>query len=131
MCITIFELIGQGPEEKDSDKRGIYIFDLVILLPVLVFIALDQPHDCFMCLGKDPDHEFSIYQLTYEERAIRKMKAKFSENSAEWSCLNDAKLIKLSLTHKKSRRTYTEINLNKLVHSDEDDVRCEIVNTNG
>ena len=32
-----------------------------ISLPVIwAFFLLDKPHDCFRCLGKDPDRIFSI-----------------------------------------------------------------------
>ena len=29
------------------------------LLPFLFYFVLNQPHDCFVCLGKDPDRRFS------------------------------------------------------------------------
>ena len=54
-------------------------YTVIILLPIIIFFLLNEPHDCFVCLGKNPDHIYSIYQLTLEERAIRHMKAKFSK----------------------------------------------------
>ena len=34
-----------------------------IFVPILAFLLLDQPHDCYTCLGKDPDRIYSIFQL--------------------------------------------------------------------
>ena len=50
--------------------------DLVILLPVVVFLAFDKPHDCYRCLGKDPDRVYSIFQLSKVERVERRSIAK-------------------------------------------------------
>ena len=36
-------------------------FDLTILTTVLTFFALDKPHDCFSCLAKDPERNYSIF----------------------------------------------------------------------
>ena len=47
-----------------SDKRFSTlqtINDIAVLLPIIVFFLLDQPHDCFTCLGKDPDHLYSSF----------------------------------------------------------------------
>ena len=55
------------------------------LLPVLTFYVLDAPHDCFACLGKDPDRIYSIFQLTTEQRTRREAVAKF--NSADFNAL--------------------------------------------
>ena len=39
-----------------------YVLWVVIgLFPIWAFLALELPHDCFKCLGKDPDRNFSIY----------------------------------------------------------------------
>ena len=51
--------------------------DFLILIPVLSFFALDRPHDCYTCLGKDPDRIYSSFQLTFEERARRQAIAKY------------------------------------------------------
>ena len=51
---------------------------VVELIPFLMFFLLDRPHDCFVCLGKDPDRIYSIFQLKTEERIERKM---FPKNS--------------------------------------------------
>ena len=52
--------------------------NLIHLLPIVAFLALNEPHDCYTCLGKDPDRIFSQFQLTIDERKNRKYLAKFS-----------------------------------------------------
>ena len=54
------------------------VFDLFLLIPVLTFLLFDNPHDCFVCLGKDPERIYSIYQLKKQERKERKMYARYS-----------------------------------------------------
>ena len=56
-----FNVIGYGESFQD----------LMILLPVATFLVLNNPHDCFACLGKDPDRIYSRHQLNFEERARR------------------------------------------------------------
>ena len=36
-------------------------FNFAILLTVGVFLLFDSPHDCFVCLGKDPDRIYSRF----------------------------------------------------------------------
>ena len=36
-------------------------YSFVYLIPVLTFFALNKPHDCFSCLGKDPDRIYSTF----------------------------------------------------------------------
>ena len=43
-------------------------YNMVELIPFLTFYLLDRPHDCFECLGKDPDRIYSSLQLTKLER---------------------------------------------------------------
>ena len=40
---------------------------LLELVPICAFLSLNNPHDCFKCLGKDPDRKFSLYQLSDHE----------------------------------------------------------------
>ena len=56
----------------------IFVIDFMILIPSLTFFALDHPHDCFVCLGKDPKRVYSIHQMTTIDRTKRKMYARFS-----------------------------------------------------
>ena len=53
------------------------------LLPVIAFFIFNTPHDCYTCLGKDPDRNYSIYQLSLEERARRKFLSKFNRSQEQ------------------------------------------------
>lgn len=51
-----------------NSKEGLHflnymfmVLDFTVLLPVVLFLLLDRPHDCFVCLGKDPDRVYSTY----------------------------------------------------------------------
>ena len=50
---------------------------LIELLPVASYLILYYPHDCYRCLGKDPDRNFSQYQFTERELAMRSMRYKY------------------------------------------------------
>lgn len=54
-----------------------FSFDVILLSPIALFLFLNEPHDCFVCHGKDPDRIYSSYQLTWEERTARKMVAMY------------------------------------------------------
>ena len=47
-----------------------FIFIVASLLPFLSYFWLHEPHDCFTCVGKDPDRRYSIFQLTRRENLI-------------------------------------------------------------
>jgi len=34
---------------------------IIYVLPIVVYFGLDEPHDCYECLGKDPDRIYSSY----------------------------------------------------------------------
>ena len=40
---------------------AIFVVDFMILIPSFTFFALNHPHDCFVCLGKDPKRVYSIH----------------------------------------------------------------------
>ena len=66
----------------------ILLYNSVLLLPLVTFMVLDDPHDCFMCLGKDPERVYSSHQLSRKELAERKMVAKYSSiQVADSTCL--------------------------------------------
>ena len=52
----------------DTNKKQISLMFfatiIVEIIPFLAFFLLDQPHDCFICLGKDPDRVYSSLQFT-------------------------------------------------------------------
>ena len=58
------------------------------MLPVIMFLAFDDPHDCFKCFGKDPDRNYSKFQLTKEECAMRRMAAKYSMDKEQERYVN-------------------------------------------
>ena len=73
------------------------------LIPVLTFLVLDRPHDCFRCVAKDPDHIYSIFQLTREQRLLRQMDAKLTKEQ-QTAQVNDPNFIpyllqKQAVTH--------------------------------
>ena len=51
------------------------------LFPIWSFLLFYKPHDCFRCLGKDPDRIFSSFQLNKAEINSRKMVAKFGSRT--------------------------------------------------
>ena len=54
---------------------------LVYLLPVVAFLLLNDPHDCFRCLGKDPDRVFSIQQYSKIELKHLRLRQKFGKQA--------------------------------------------------
>jgi len=56
--------------------------NVIEMTPFLAFYLLDRPHDCFVCLGRDPDRIYSQMQLTLAERVQRKMFVKYSMQSS-------------------------------------------------
>lgn len=38
-----------------------FLASFVEMVPILVFLLLDEPHDCFECFGKDPERIYSIF----------------------------------------------------------------------
>ena len=44
------------------------LFDVV---PTVAYLLLNNPHDCFVCFGKDPDRNFSSFQLNLREKVYR------------------------------------------------------------
>ena len=67
-----FELFGN----RNHIGIVLWLVDLTILIPSLTFFAVNQPHDCFVCLGKDPERIYSRFQLNREERVHRVLRAK-------------------------------------------------------
>ena len=52
-------------------------FIMFEVLPFIFYFILKQPHDCFICLGKDPLRRFSMFQLTREELRNREFQVKY------------------------------------------------------
>lgn len=58
-------------------SESYFVFIVFELLPFALYFVLQKPHDCFICLGKDPDRRFSMFQLTRQETQIREAHIKF------------------------------------------------------
>ena len=56
-------LFGWAGFMHDTNRYGAMTcyYDCLILVPVLSFFILDEPHDCFQCLGKDPARNYSVF----------------------------------------------------------------------
>ena len=73
-----------GDWAMDSLKRMIIYENFFLMyrklsdLTKFAYFWLNEPHDCYVCLGKDPDRIYSSFQLTLEERARRQLRAKIS-----------------------------------------------------
>ena len=54
-----------------SDLESLTIIEqllgnIILMLPLIAYFWLNDPHDCYTCLGKDPDRIYSRFQLTLE-----------------------------------------------------------------
>lgn len=67
-CTGVQQLTSFTPEETSITYVS---FITAELLPFLFFFALNDPHDCFQCLGKDPERRYSVFQLTQRENMLR------------------------------------------------------------
>ena len=85
ICLQYFEdeLKNQGfcfrmVEQEFLYRNQEFNFGILIeLLPVASYLLINYPHDCYKCLGKDPDRNFSQYQFTERELAMRSMRYKY------------------------------------------------------
>ena len=53
-----------------------------MILPMIGLFLVDDPHDCYTCLGKDPDRIYSSFQLSREQRAERLIRAHRTRSDA-------------------------------------------------
>ena len=57
LCFSIFPK-NLSPNQASEE----YFFFIVCeLIPFVIYFLLQKPHDCFVCLGKDPDRRFSMF----------------------------------------------------------------------
>ena len=75
ICNNIFITAKRVTPEKAS--LAYLCFILAELLPFVFYFWLNEPHDCFVCLGKDPDRRFSVFQLTHRENMIREHQVQY------------------------------------------------------
>lgn len=43
---------------------------IVGLIPILTYMVVVRPHDCYKCVGKDPERTYSIWQTTDHKDSI-------------------------------------------------------------
>ena len=67
-CVMVFTITNVSPRQASLTYL---CFIIAELLPFVFFFSLNDPHDCFSCLGKDPDRRYSVFQLTRRENLIR------------------------------------------------------------
>ena len=72
ICFSIFNI--NGSPTPPLTYLGFIVAEL---LPFVFYFWLNNPHDCFHCVGKDPDRRFSVFQLTRRELLIREHQAQY------------------------------------------------------
>ena len=85
-----FDVYNYASKKYDLEEFRMTMF---LLLPVVAYFLLNEPHDCYMCYGKDPDRVYSIFQLTLEERAKRYFRTKFNQEIEKEQTSDDAAFI--------------------------------------
>ena len=65
-CYKIDKLIA-NPMTGTETIIGNMIYDINSMLPYWAFLLLHDPHDCFKCLGKDPERNYSKFQFNRAE----------------------------------------------------------------
>ena len=78
-CNTLMSISIQ-PKVGITQMFWLVAWVVIGLFPIWAFLTLDTPHDCYRCIGKDPDRIYSIYQLTKCEIIERNMKTKFGRS---------------------------------------------------
>ena len=61
LCDLLYFFYGIYDGTLKQKSYGSAIQTAFLLLPFILFFALNDPHDCFTCLGKDPNHIYSRY----------------------------------------------------------------------
>ena len=64
LCQCIFDIklkLVNDDNFQVYNSAGYAAYSFLLLLPVLVFFGFDDPHDCFVCFGKDPDRKYSRF----------------------------------------------------------------------
>ena len=60
-CPKILTVMTYANKSPNGSSFCFAMYDCQMLIPVAVFLWLDEPHDCFRCLGKDPDRHYSHF----------------------------------------------------------------------
>ena len=86
----------KDPDFGTRSLNGIFFSDCSQLIAIWAFLIFNRPHDCFECLGKDPQRNYSMFQYGKREQMLKKMKAK--HGSVKVSNLTDEDLLSRSVT---------------------------------
>ena len=86
-CHLVFGFMNQY-----SDPAWSWLQTCLVDLPVFwAFFLLDNPHDCFRCLGKDPDRIFSITQYTSYDLLLLKCEQKYGKKRTKNADLDNVR----------------------------------------
>lgn len=61
VCFRIIDFFGRFNKNSNIASMPFALYYIQLLLPVVVFLMFDDPHDCFTCLGKDPERKYSRF----------------------------------------------------------------------
>ena len=64
------------------------IYDIISILPYWAFLLFHDPHDCFKCLGKDPERNYSMFQFNRAELLKLRYCAKFGSRETLTSTID-------------------------------------------
>ena len=78
LCAYVHEVTNNSRIGTDSILGDLY-FDLVTIIPFWAFLLFRNPHDCFKCLGKDPERNYSKFQYKRAEIKRLRYRAKFGQ----------------------------------------------------
>lgn len=82
-CFNIF--IKTNKLTPEFTALAYLAFIMSELIPFLSYFWLNDPHDCFRCVGKDPDRRYSMFQLTQRETLMREHLVKFGSGAFSYA----------------------------------------------
>ena len=60
-CTYFMEYFVNFFKEENNVGMIFWLVDFAIFIPIITFFIFDNPHHCFVCLGKHPDRRYSIH----------------------------------------------------------------------
>ena len=78
ICLNIIHYFSKFSSTANIASFHFSLYYVALISPVIIFLMFDNPHDCFTCLGKDPERKYSSFQLSIKERRNRRMIARYS-----------------------------------------------------
>ena len=58
-AISFYSLLMNDDPNNWVVLVSVIIPEVIYSLPILAYLILNEPHDCYVCLGKDPDRIYS------------------------------------------------------------------------